>query len=275
LTPRALTPDDLPALMRLKESAGWNQTEEDWLRLLRLAPGGCFGIDVDGTVAATTTIFHHDDKDVAWVGMVLTLPACRGRGLARRILTHALERCRAVRVGLDATEMGQPLYESLGFVTECAIERWVREPGVEFPDNRSLTVAAQNRYAGHHTNASERRDLPPAQPSTALQNELARCESASTGEAHAYGRPGSNFAYFGPCVSDDPASAKQLLEWFVRRHAAERIALDLFPDHPHAGRLARELGFAPVRHLARMIRRPAAPQPPDASIYAIAGFEYG
>jgi hypothetical protein len=28
--------------MRLKESAGWNQTEADWLRLLSLERRGCF-----------------------------------------------------------------------------------------------------------------------------------------------------------------------------------------------------------------------------------------
>ena len=39
---RLLGAGDLPAAMRLKEAAGWNQTEEDWLRLLRLEPRGCF-----------------------------------------------------------------------------------------------------------------------------------------------------------------------------------------------------------------------------------------
>jgi hypothetical protein len=37
---RLLFESDIPAAMRLKEAAGWNQTEDDWRRLLLLEPNG-------------------------------------------------------------------------------------------------------------------------------------------------------------------------------------------------------------------------------------------
>lgn len=240
--------------MRLKAAAGWNQTEDDWLRILRLAPDGCFGIDVDGVLASSTTLFHNAPDDVAWVGMVLTLPEYRGRGLARTLLLHALADCRASRIGLDATDMGRPLYESIGFVPECAIERWVRQPA---PTPHSAEP------------------LPPHVPVTPLQRELAKYESASIGEAFAYGRSGSGAAYLGPCRSLVPGAAKQLFAWFVANHAHQPIVVDIFPDHAHAPAVAREFGFELSRRLTRMIRHPAEPQPPDPAIWCIAGFEYG
>ena len=124
---RLLTPADLPALLHLSRSASWNQTAEDWARLIALQPSGCFGIELDGTLAASATVVCYP-PDLAWLGMVLTLPEYRGRGLARRIVEHAIAYSGRRTVRLDASAMGQPLYESLGFVEECAVERWLRDP---------------------------------------------------------------------------------------------------------------------------------------------------
>jgi GNAT superfamily N-acetyltransferase len=47
-----------------------------------------------------------------------TLPEYRRKGLARRIAQRAIEHCKAQgikRIGLGASPMGKPLYESLGF----------------------------------------------------------------------------------------------------------------------------------------------------------------
>jgi GNAT superfamily N-acetyltransferase len=112
-------------------AAGWNQTVEDWLRLLALEPDGCFGIDDDDRLAATNTLLCYG-QDLAWLGMVLTHPEYRRRGIAQRLLGAALELAegRGIRcVKLDATELGRCLYLKFGFEDEQHIERWIREPG--------------------------------------------------------------------------------------------------------------------------------------------------
>src|SRR5436190_1877359 len=111
---RKLRDSDLPDLMALKAAAGWNQTEDDWLLFLRYDPAGCFGIEDKGRIVSSSTSMCYDT--MAWIGMVLTLPEYRGRGLARQLTQVAVEYAGSKVVRLDASDMGRPLYESMGFV---------------------------------------------------------------------------------------------------------------------------------------------------------------
>jgi hypothetical protein len=55
---RSLAASGLPAALELSEQAGWNQTADDWHMLIDLAPEGCLAIEVEGDLAATTTLLH-------------------------------------------------------------------------------------------------------------------------------------------------------------------------------------------------------------------------
>ncbi len=240
---RLLTSADLPACLALKEEAGWNQTEQDWLALFDFAPGGCFGIDIDGSLAATTTAVTYE-TGLAWIGMVLTAGRFRRQGLATALMRHALDYLSHKPVDwikLDATSMGRPLYERFGFEYECDIERWAR----------------------------------PGAPASAWFAE----QSHDLAEGFARGRAGSAAAYFGPSQASSPLVARELLEWFLSLHPGKAIYWDLLPANKTAVYLARSHGFAPIRQLVRMARRAhagAPPMPTDiAHTYAIAGFEWG
>src|ERR1700735_5353962 len=127
---RRLSAEDIAAAAQLSAQAGWNQTEDDWRTLLELSPQGCLAIEVDGHLAATTTLLCYGRR-LAWIGMVLTKAEYQRRGFARRLLAHALENGDTMGIAtikLDATDQGEPLYESLGFRSEQEIERWSR-PG--------------------------------------------------------------------------------------------------------------------------------------------------
>src|SRR5580692_10255427 len=121
---RALLASDVPQALALSQAAGWSQNHEDWRLAIDMNPEGCFAMEQDGAIVATTTSIRHK-SELAWVGMVLTHPEFRGRGHARALTLRVLDHLSDVRtVKLDATEMGEPLYRQLGFVEECAIERW-------------------------------------------------------------------------------------------------------------------------------------------------------
>ena len=272
---RTLEPADIPRAARIAEAAGWNQTETDWRNLLRLAPETCFGLECDGTLAATTTAVCYERK-LAWLGMVLTDPEYRRCGFARRLMEHAMEALAQRQVAwikLDATEMGAPLYRSLGFQDECAVERWGRRGGdaEPAPDLNCaptfLDLAALDLRAFGADRAPLLSILAP------------QGAAALAGQGYAMARPGAKAAYFGPCVSRSTEAAAELLRWFLGRHAHAPVYWDLLPDNAAAVRLARALGFAPVRRLVRMARpgaRGAAPLAHDDSkVFAIAGFEYG
>jgi hypothetical protein len=110
---------------------------------------------------------------------------------------------------------------------------------------------------------------------SALLFDLARKGGASVKGGYAFERPGSNAAFLGPWVAESSDAAEVLLRWFVARHSAESTAIDLFPHHPHAVRMASALGFKPFRRLTRMVLKPNPVVLPDPRIYGIAGFEWG
>jgi len=270
---RLFSAADIPAGMRLKEAAGWNQTAADWERVVALDPDGCFAIECDGQVRATTTAVCFG-RELAWVGMVLTDAQYRGRGFARRLMEHTLAHLRGKRmqwIKLDATDMGRPLYERLGFREEGAIERWIRPAGV----------------VPRHSGAVGRLDLDAALDRQAfgadrssLLRVLAGIESASiAGMGFAMGRPGARAAFFGPCVARSADAARELLAWFLEEHRQESVYWDILPANADAVALAGEFGFEPVRRLARMalagVEDPPALRNDDARVYAAAGFEFG
>jgi len=172
---------------------------------------------------------------------------------------------------LDATEMGRPLYERLGFRAEGGIERWMRKPGPwlrgDGTAGRFVPDAALDREAFGADRSH-------------LLRVLAAIESSSiAGQGFAMGRPGSRAAYFGPCVARSPEAARALMAWFLERHSEEEIYWDILPANDNAIQVAREFGFERTRELVRMSMPGAGHRAPlkntDALVFATAGFEYG
>ncbi len=246
-TPRLLSEACLPDLLRLTASAGWNQTEADWRRLLELEPGGCFGIEADGRVAASATVITYG-RELAWIGMVLTLPECRGRGFATQLLERCLdycEQCGIRTVRLDATEMGRPVYARLGFIDEYEVQR---RSGV----------------------------LPPAEPRPpafdfALDRLAFGADRRRLLESTGWSRPGRVAAYIGPVTARTAAEARDIV---LHCGVSGPAFWDVPAANPAALELAGSLGFQPVRRLIRMRRGPAVAERPEL-VFALAGFEYG
>jgi GNAT superfamily N-acetyltransferase len=109
---RVLTPDDLPACVRLGSDRGWPEEPAKWAFLLRVGTG--FGL-FDGDELVGTAIVTRFGDEHAAVSMVLVASSHGGRGLGRRIMEHALEFAATPVMSLHATSYGKPLYEKLGF----------------------------------------------------------------------------------------------------------------------------------------------------------------
>ena len=269
---RRLREADLAEAMALVRAAGWNQTEHDWRHFLELEPDGAFALEIGGRVVASTTVICYG-RDVAWVGMVLTLPEFRGRGRARLLMREAIAYVEQRGVAwskLDATDMGHHLYETLGYRDEQTVERWRRDPS---------PVDFQASELGFEPDAELDRKAFGADRGRLLEF-FRRFEAASVaGGGFALGRPGNAAAYFGPCVCRLPEAAQVLLEWFLSRHSHEPVYWDILPSNREALRLAERYGFEKQRVLMRMARpSPGAVHPvesQDALVYGLAGFEYG
>jgi predicted N-acetyltransferase YhbS len=126
VTIRPLAVDDIGAAQRLREQAGWNQTDHDWRRLLAWSPHGCWVAEDAGVVVGTTAVAAYGLR-VAWIGMVLVDISHRRQGIGRALLNHAiayLDRLGVQTIALDSTPEGQPLYASFGFGDAFELARW-------------------------------------------------------------------------------------------------------------------------------------------------------
>src|SRR5437016_1608350 len=135
ITLRQMTPADLTFADSLRALAGWNQTLDDWKRLLALSvidlslpdsEAGCFIAEWQGASAGTATTICYGNE-LAWIGMVLVHPDFRARGIGRALLNRCLEylQHRGIRcIKLDATSQGKLLYDQLGFHEEWSLTRW-------------------------------------------------------------------------------------------------------------------------------------------------------
>lgn len=284
---RLLTETDLPAAMALKEAAGWNQTEQDWRLLLRLQPDGCFALQAEGRVVASATAYCYG-QDLAWIGMVLTLPDFRGRGFGSRVFAAAVEFCRqrGIRsIKLDATDLGRPLYARAGFVGEYEVERWggvapsaPAQAEISVPTGEGVVELTETRLEALLTRDTAAFGAPRAELLRALRDvaDWAAClQRGGAPVAYALARPGTKSHYFGPCVAPDAADSGALLGAFFARHAGQAVFVDVPAPNAVARELLRGFGLEVRRTLLRMCcganEHPGEP----SRIFGLAGFEYG
>jgi len=272
---RPLAERDIEAAMRLKELAGWNQTEADWRRLLGLAPGGCFAAWADGRLVATTTTTAYG-QELAWIGMVLVDPEYRRRGIATALMRAALDHLQGAGVAtikLDATPAGRGVYEALGFVTEGLFERW--ECAAARPGAAEVRASELRDWTG--ALALDRRAFGADRGALleALRADASITPLEIAGRGFALARRGTAASYAGPVVAADPAAAVALLDGLLGQLAGGRSYLD-FNTGCGVGRAELEArGFAKQRDLVRMRRGAESGAGTSPLVFAIAGPEVG
>src|SRR5262245_43320598 len=232
MTIRPMTAADIPAGMRLRDLAGWNQTEQDWRRFLKMEPSGCFVACVDGRVRGTVTTLDFE-KRFGWVSMVLVDPEYRRQGIGTRLLETglaALERAGVETVKLDATPMGRTVYLQRGFVDEYGIERWdgvsCATKGAGLPTMKRADLARVCDWDRAVFGADRSRLLE------ALWEENPRYSAVAYqgGEIAGYvlGRVGTRAHYLRPWVAKpDTGIAEELVREFLHRVANEPVFVDI------------------------------------------------
>jgi len=276
---RVMTMADIPAGMRLKELAGWNQTAEDWQRFLQSNPEGCFVAELDGAVCGTATTIIYENR-LAWISMVLVDPKSRGQGIGTRLLERAIEQLDARHIPtmkLDATPQGKPIYEKLGFVPEFEIERWAlqRQAGVRLPE--SPPTQADLRQIADLDKVifgADRRALLASVHQSAPEFTL-WVQRGRGVDAYALGRHGTRADHLGPWMAGDQFGAQEILAMFLRRSTRDTLFVDCVSSNPFAGALLRAHHFQVSRPLTRMVRGPNTNPGRPGLLCAILGPEFG
>jgi len=274
---RLLLEADIPAAMRLKEAARWNQTEDDWRRLLRLEPNGCFGAIKDGRLVGTTTTTIHGE--LAWIGMVLVEPQHRRQGIAAKLMDVALDylKDKVDTIKLDATSLGQPVYEKLGFQVESVVERWsgtARSTGREIQPPAVMdrdTIRELLNLDRVAFKADRSRLIETLIDAACISPVLMRDGTLS---GYALARSGTSRTYVGPVIAKDPEVAETLLDRMFSELAGREVYVDLNKQCSAGASLLSDRGFVKERDLMRMVGGRES-EKTSPLIVAIAGPEVG
>jgi GNAT superfamily N-acetyltransferase len=253
---RAMTFEDVPDAMRLKDTAGWNQTSADWARFLSASPEGCFVAEYGGDVIGTSATIVYEGK-LAWIGMVIVDRPYRGQGIGTALLESAIRYLDSQSVPtmkLDATPLGKPLYEKFGFISEYDIERWMlnRIMKEKAAENEPISIEGILRMDLEVFGANRSallRSLSQEAPHLTLIDQQA---GKITG--YSFGRRGSRADHMGPWVARDEDAAERLLNSFLFRSPRELIFVDCLRLNPWAVPLVKARGFELSRPLTRMFR---------------------
>jgi GNAT superfamily N-acetyltransferase len=274
---------DAAALCTLSHEAGWNQVAQDWRLMLTLGQG--FGVRTrEGRWIGSALTLPLGPR-LAWISMVLVTKPARGKGLGTALLSACLAAAQASgrASGLDATELGRPIYLPLGFRDVFALARWhldaPRASPVAAPPGQRVRAAGQADLA-----AIVAYDTPRSGfcREAILANLLAR----SAGFAHLASAPGGALAGFvlgreghrrwhiGPIVAEDEATALSLLSMAAAR-LDQPVLVDVPEQHGRlCGWLAAQGATAP-RRFSRMLRGLAGASGDAAHVFALSGPELG
>jgi GNAT superfamily N-acetyltransferase len=117
---------DMELLRQINETA-YGYPPGDFPPMTPLPDTEAYLASLDGSTVATTLTWDRGEETE--VTFVATLPEARGRGVARRLLGHALERERERgKQGstLISTKLGYPVYVKLGYRDVGGLEMWER-----------------------------------------------------------------------------------------------------------------------------------------------------
>lgn len=285
---RTLDTGDIPRILAIAHTVGWTQTATDLERMLRYAPDGCFGLDVapesdwQGGLASTAMAFSHG-AELGWIAMVLTDPALRGRGLATRLMEQAIAHLRERGthwIKLDASDLGRPIYERMGFEAENLMERRLRAASpmpeavfaelIPVEEGAALPLALDRRGFG----ADRARLLGMLSSIDGVHVAV-----LAGGRGYAILRPNKRGVQLGPMLSEDAAAAESLLRWALQQAGERTLQWDFIRENEAARELADAYGFETHRVLHRMTLPGIVSPPPFAGsnglVYAIAGFDFG
>jgi GNAT superfamily N-acetyltransferase len=271
--------------MRLKEAAGWNQTEADWLRLLRLEPDGCFAAIQEGRLVGTTTTTTYEN-DLAWVGMVLVDPESRRQGIASKLMETALDylKDKVATVKLDATPAGKLVYEKFGFEVESMVERWSgnvisssidRNPEIL---NVRLSLNARTREEllalDERAFDADRSKLIKSLIDDALVPPVFQRSENGKLSGYALARRGTNASYIGPVVATEPAAVEGLVDQLLRQMSGRLVYVDFNCECSSQRNVLSDRGFVKDRDLIRMSSG-AGRKKTSSFVFGIAGPEIG
>jgi len=154
LAVEALSSADLPRNVALSQSVGWPDTESEWRVIHQAAL--VLGVKRNGELVGQGALGLFEAS--ASIAKMVVAPSAQRQGIGAKILDALLleaERRSLKRVGLVATPLGRPLYESRGFMPVAEVAILVGTPRLTGEPSRSVSaddveqlLAIERRFTG-------------------------------------------------------------------------------------------------------------------------------
>ncbi|MHA1729650.1 MAG: GNAT family N-acetyltransferase [Promethearchaeota archaeon] len=258
--------------------AGWNNSEEDFLRFLYYNPSGCFIAEEEDRKSRKKTKTNTNTKKIgmittsvygefAWIGNLIVLPSYRGNLVATNLMKHAinyLKNRNAKTIRLDAAIKAVPLYQRLHFKEQYKSLRFV---GV-FPDNKNTDNSKKkvNRiermrkkdlqdvisFDQKYTGLSREYVLKKIFNDFPGQNFIFREKNEIIG--YIFAKKNNSIITIGPwtCKPDRIMIAQELLENLIRINPNKRIGIGVPEKNKNSVKILINSGFKEIQCSVRM-----------------------
>ncbi|GAB1529758.1 MULTISPECIES: GNAT family N-acetyltransferase [Brevibacillus] len=280
----SLTIADIPGLIALSDSVGWDYDESEIRTILSI--GTAFGHkDANGPLLSCAAIIPYDDK-LASIGMVIVHPSSQGKGYGRQLMKACMASVSTdTSIMLIATPEGEPLYKNLGFQTVDRIRKFIAERFVpeappqneandEFEiapmelDNFSSVLELDKTALG--SSRTHFLEIRMRQASTCL---VAKNPSGKViGYGFAVQGPVNLIA--GPIVAENAGMAEHLLYKLTQHHTG-RVRIDVPDEQAAFHTYLEQNGFTQASHPPVMVANANSLPRRNGTYWAIGAQIYG
>lgn len=271
-----MSTEELGIVLDWAADEGWNSGLADAQAFHSADPGGFFVARIDGAPVAAISVVNHDARN-AFLGLYISRPDWRGKGIGFNLWNHALNHAAARSVGLDGVPDQEANYRKSGFAKTGSSLRYVGNlPSQESPRMRAVTHsdmaalvaldARSNGFARPRFLTSWLGDASPLRASRLLMNE---------GEIQGFAtwRLCREGVKIGPIVAPDTALALEIIGDIAAVACDRPLVIDIPETNLDLRRELESAGFKVPFVTARMYRGAVPKQ--CVCLQAIATMELG
>jgi predicted GNAT family N-acyltransferase len=273
---------DVPGLIRLSASVGWDYDEKEIGTVL--SSGKIFGHkNAEGDIVSSAAIIPYDNL-LASIGMVIVNKEFRGLGLGKEVTRKCIESVsKDTSIMLIATEEGKKLYESMGFNTVDFVHKYICDnyKAVTKPLNNSGVKIEDFRKEDFTEILKLDEGAFGDRRSHFLMNRIKQTEKClviknANGSIVGYGLSilGPINLILGPIIAPDFQTASFLIDRLSSKHQG-KLRIDVPSGNKDFMLFLEERGFVKVNQPPIMVINSVNMPPRNNTLFGIAAQIYG
>jgi len=275
-----MRPSDFDFAARLSKMENWDNSSDDFRRILRVQPGGSFvATERRRRVGIVTTFLY---GKLGWIGNLVVSKRYRKLGIGSWLVKNAIVYLRkrgARTIGLFSYKGNLPFYQRLGFKKDTSYLRFfgkgraLTSEGPSSIDRRDFgrILAFDRRCFGHHRDRLLEELLKRFRDSSfvAIRNDAVL--------GYIVGKNYDTACEIGPwiCSREDISIATRLLRAVLNTSTGKPVEITVPKRNRQALRLLRDHNFKDHGSVARMYYGDRTGLPDDRCTFAAESLEKG